>query len=138
MADFPLQIQSDDHVDSIIEILPLKCASLSISLPKNVTLNDSQISSFIIGKRIETTGVLLLRNTLDDMVIKMITISAPVCISRGTIDLATIDLGKTGHITSWKSIPFSFTVSNESEIPLVYEIECPEHIDIVSIGGTRG
>ena len=103
-----------------------------ISAPKP-NLSSDDISLLNSGKKVSSNGSMLFKNS-DGVAIGFIRLKCFYCLSVAEIDMINIDLGKVGHINGWKDSMFSFNVLNLSDITLNYNIECPDSIEIKSVG----
>ncbi|KAH6570662.1 hypothetical protein BASA62_004240 [Batrachochytrium salamandrivorans] len=107
---------------------------LSVPCPRPV-YEDDIWSAIVAGKKVIQDGMLLLQNIDLGTTIKMIELSAGYCISNGEVTPTAVDLGKVGHFSMWREVPFSFTIINLSDCPFQYEIEMPDVIDVTAISG---
>ena len=127
-----------DTVDGASESFGLdKSASLQLSIrPKeSFTLSETQFVDFQAGKKLKLSGDIALLDCDSNRIVKAFPVEFIIISSRLSTDIDAIDLGKTGYLNGWKDVPFSFTVLNNSDIPLFYELRHSDCIDLVSIEG---
>ncbi|ORY49611.1 hypothetical protein BCR33DRAFT_713934 [Rhizoclosmatium globosum] len=92
----------------------------------------------LAGKNVTVRGLLLLENPEKDVALNAIDLIASYGLSVGSVEPTFIDLGRVGHLNNWEDVPFSFSVLNQSECSLQYEIELPDMIEIVKITNELG
>ena len=116
---------------------PHEKATLILCAPKPRPVYDDSPEWELLhsGKKFSQFGLVMLKNIDNDMIVKTIDILSTYGISKGDIQPSSIDLGKLGHFNMWKDVRFEFAISNTSEIPLVYEIDAPDPVDVASVGG---
>lgn len=113
---------------------PSNKALMYISCPKPDSLSDEDKLAVSNGKRVCARGILHLCNSETSETIKIVNLLSYYCVSRAEIDLptGTLDLGKIGHANSWNDVRFSFIIKNVSDIPLLYDVDLPDTIELVS------
>jgi hypothetical protein len=104
-----------------------------VSISNLAPLQDEKtISNFFSGKKIDINGILLLEMVGDGDILKVINLSLNFCQSKGSVQPSSIDLGKVGHINGWLESKFSFQIENQSDIALIYELDLPQYVDVLS------
>lgn len=106
------------------------------SLPDN---NSQHVESFKLRKMVTFYGTLMI-NHVDiavPRVVKIIDVTAQVCVSEGTLLASSVNVGKFGYTTSWRNKNFEFKLRNLSEMPLSLVTNL-EHDDIELLGYQKG
>ncbi|KAG9297531.1 hypothetical protein G9A89_001471 [Geosiphon pyriformis] len=115
------------------ELKPGDRAFLYIACPEPIFLDKENSLKLVKGKKAIIEGVLLLYDLKSRTTVKMIDLKANYCVSKGELTPAEIELGKIGHANSWSEVQFQFTLRNISGIPLQYELQSPDCIEIRGI-----
>ncbi|PKC72861.1 hypothetical protein RhiirA1_411279 [Rhizophagus irregularis] len=114
----------------IIELNSGSKAHLYVSCPQPNSLTNEELKLIEDGKKVNVQGVLLLYDIVQELTLKLVNLNANFCVPKGELSTAMINLGKIRHSNS--SI-FQFTLRNLSEIPLHYELQSPDCIEILGI-----
>jgi hypothetical protein len=114
----------------IIELNSGSKAHLYVSCPQPNSLTTEELKLIEDGKKVNVQGVLLLYDIVQELTLKLVNLNANFCVPKGELSTTMIDLGKIRHSNS--SI-FQFTLRNLSEIPLHYELQSPDCIEILGI-----
>ncbi|CAG8445677.1 3690_t:CDS:10 [Ambispora leptoticha] len=122
----------------VLELKPSEKAFLYVTCPQPSSLTNDQLHKISKGKESSLQGVLLLYDLNTQSTVKMIELFAYYCVSIGELSLAEIDLGTIGHANSWADVKFQFTLRNISDIPLQYELQNPDCIEILGIMNEGG
>ncbi|CAJ0650018.1 4891_t:CDS:10 [Entrophospora sp. SA101] len=117
----------------LIELKPGNKAHLYLSCPQPNFLSSEEINTLATGRKVTVKGTLFLNDQNQDMVVKMVNLIAAFCVPKGEININYIDLGKIGLSNSWAGIKFQFTLCNISDIPLNYELQSPDCIEILDV-----
>lgn len=114
-------------------MLPARAKIIAVvSVPKPCPLVDEKsISTLLSGKKIEINGILLLESVEKGDILKVNQLFATYGMSKGLIEPKLVDFGKVGHVTGWSDCKFTFFIENQSEIPLIYEVDVPPWIEIL-------
>ncbi|RKO93087.1 hypothetical protein BDK51DRAFT_24729, partial [Blyttiomyces helicus] len=120
-------------------LLPRQRATVFVTVPKPGAGSDEELAMVLAGgKRASLKGLLLFEDARRaGLVVKAIDLVAAYCLSRGEVDPAAIDLGKVGHFNTWGDVRFGFTVRNLADIPLLYELQLPDAVDVLAFGGDQ-
>ena len=110
-------------------IAPYEKVSIIVTVPMPDGIDTESLDG---GNKLVNRGTLIFEDARSGGTLKLVNLSASYCISKGTVEPATIDLGKVGHFNNWSDVPFSFVVRNPAAISLHYELELPDAIEVVS------
>ncbi|GAB5587420.1 hypothetical protein Unana1_02320 [Umbelopsis nana] len=106
-------------------------SSITVYQPSSDALPEPELKQLGLGERGSTRGLLLFYDGITKTVVKAFDLEASFCVSVADLNIKSINIGKIGHATSWKPIPFSFAVRNLSDIMLRYSIEAPPNVTLV-------
>ncbi|CAG8544148.1 2498_t:CDS:2, partial [Funneliformis caledonium] len=127
-------VDSPFHIcGPFIELKPGKKAHLYISCPQPNSLTSEELKFIEVGKKVSIQGVLLLNDDIQKLSVKLIDLNAKFCVPKGELNTSVINLGKLGHSNSWAGSEFQFILRNLSEIPLHYELQSPDCIEILGV-----
>ncbi|RIA92609.1 hypothetical protein C1645_820444 [Glomus cerebriforme] len=115
----------------IVELKPGYKAHLYVSCPQPNSLTNEELKLIEDGKKVKIQGVLLLNDITQGLTLKLIDLNANFCVPKGELSTTMINLGKIRHSNSLAE--FQFTLRNLSEIPLHYELQSPDCIEILGI-----
>ncbi|CAG8447057.1 5601_t:CDS:2 [Ambispora gerdemannii] len=127
-SELPFQI-----CGPVLELKPGEKAFFYVTCPQPSSLTNDQLHKISKGKEGSLQGVLLLYDLNTQATVKMIELTAYYCVSIGELSPAEINLGMIGHANSWANVKFQFTLRNISDIPLHYELQSPDSIEILGI-----
>ncbi|KAJ3043675.1 hypothetical protein HDV00_004448 [Rhizophlyctis rosea] len=99
---------------------------VTVPLPNGVTAESLEG-----GHKVVSRGSLILDDADTGSALKLVTLSASYCTSKGAVEPTMLDLGKIGHFNNWADVRFSFVVKNLAAIPLQYDLDLPDAVDIV-------
>lgn len=105
-------------------------SSITVYQPSPDALSESEVEQLRLGERGSTRGLLLLYDAITKNVVKAFDLEASFCASMADLSVKSINIGKIGHATSWKPVPFYFAVRNLSDIMLRYSIDAPSYITL--------
>ncbi|KAI8577331.1 hypothetical protein K450DRAFT_252656 [Umbelopsis ramanniana AG] len=104
--------------------------SITVYPPSPEDLSATELEQLSVGERGSIRGLLVLYDAITKNVIKVFDLEASFCASVADLSVKSINIGKIGHATSWKPMPFYFAVRNLSDIMLRYTIEAPSYITL--------
>jgi hypothetical protein len=116
---------------------PKEKAVAKVTVPNPSTKNENQLGSNT-GGMLTQSGSLLLRNRSQGVVLKVIEVISSYGIASLQVEPRKFDLGKIGYLNNWQDVKFSFVLTNTAEIPLVYEFDMPNSIDIIEVTDENG
>ncbi|KND01233.1 uncharacterized protein SPPG_04324 [Spizellomyces punctatus DAOM BR117] len=107
-------------------------AYVSIPSPSALAGNDEAVGNLVSGKKFTLRGILCFEDVRKKLTLGVVDLQASYCLSRGEVEPTLVDLGKVGHFNSWNDAKLKFTLRNLADIPLLYELQLPDALDIVS------
>jgi hypothetical protein len=110
-----------------LKLKPLQKARVKLFPPAP---KDAENEKVMNGKVFKQCGTLLLIDKASSVELKAININMQCTMSIGSIEPRALQLGKVGHVTLWNDIKGSFTIYNQSDVELRYEISHPAFIEI--------
>ncbi|KAJ3343041.1 hypothetical protein HDU93_000211 [Gonapodya sp. JEL0774] len=87
--------------------------------PENLTAE--QIQMLLGGKSVSVSGIFALFDKESGMIVQVVGLQALWGVSLSKIEPSIIDLGLL-HASRLSEVPFTFTIRNKSDLPLVYEL----------------
>ncbi|KAJ3290798.1 hypothetical protein HK104_006518 [Borealophlyctis nickersoniae] len=118
----------------LIKIGPKQKVTVGVAVPKPTSVKEEDLKG---GGKVKMKGTLFFQNTETGIAAKMIDLLACYAVSTGEVDPTIIDLGKVGHFNSWNDVKFSFTIRNKAAVPLYYDVDLPDSVDIIAAGGDQ-
>ncbi|KAG0164422.1 hypothetical protein DFQ28_010304 [Apophysomyces sp. BC1034] len=97
--------------------------------PSADKLDNEGRSLALQGKSGLLKGMLVLYDMRQKLEVLAIELQALFCVSLAELAVDRIDLGKIGHTTSWKPVKFNFSIRNQADVPLTYDIQAPEFFE---------
>ncbi|KAF0517022.1 peroxisomal membrane protein mpv17 [Gigaspora margarita] len=114
----------------LFELKPGDKARVYLSCPQPDSLTQEELHMVSNGKNVSVQGVFFFIDEIQDLVVKLVDICATFCVSKGELSTPIVDLGRIGYSNSWSDVKFQFSVRNISDIPLNYELEIPDYIEM--------
>lgn len=94
--------------------------------------NDSRLLA-LQGRSGPLNGMLVLYDSRQQVEVMAMELQALFCVSQAALSVERIDLGKIGHINSWKPAKFQFSVRNLSDVPVLYTLQASSFLDFVPL-----
>ncbi|CAG8457039.1 15393_t:CDS:2, partial [Dentiscutata heterogama] len=114
----------------LLELKPGDKARIYLSCPQPDSLTQEELNMISNGNNVSVQGVFFLIDEIQNLVVKLVDIRATFCVSKGELSTPIVNLGRIGYSNSWSDVQFRFSVRNTSDIPLNYELESPDYIEI--------
>ncbi|SPR01643.1 unnamed protein product (mitochondrion) [Plasmodiophora brassicae] len=98
-------------------------ATLRIELPHTYAIGQRRWNELASGRPVAFRRRVLVRGRHEDAVLACFAVSGTVAVSLARIDESYVDVGRVGFENGWKDVVVSFTVVNEADIELHYQIK---------------
>ncbi|KAI8335710.1 hypothetical protein BC941DRAFT_429143 [Chlamydoabsidia padenii] len=85
------------------------------------------------GRSGSLEGMLVLYDSRQQVEVLAMELQALFCVSLAALSVERIDLGKIGHINSWKPTKFQFSVRNLSDVPVSYTLQASPFLNFVPL-----
>ncbi|CAG8752658.1 14026_t:CDS:1, partial [Acaulospora morrowiae] len=115
----------------IFELEPKNNAYIYVSCPQPNSLTQDEIKKIANGKKVNMKGIFFLEDQNQNLVLKLVDLSASFCVPKGELNTSYLSVGRIGHSNSWSGVKFQFSIRNISDIPLYYELQSPDCIEIL-------
>ncbi|RHZ71084.1 hypothetical protein Glove_262g53 [Diversispora epigaea] len=115
----------------LLELKPSTKAHLYISCPQPNSLTQKELERMASGRKVDIQGLFLLM--VQNLVVKLIDLKAKFCVPIGELNTPFLNIGRIGHSNSWAGVKFQFSLRNISDIPLNYELQSPDCIEISGV-----
>ncbi|CAG8447699.1 8569_t:CDS:10 [Diversispora eburnea] len=115
----------------LLELKPNNKAHLYISCPQPNSLAQKELERMSSGRKVDIQGLFLLM--AQNLVVKLVDLKAKFCVPIGELNKPFLNVGRIGHSNSWAGVKFQFSLRNISDIPLHYELQSPDCIEISGV-----
>ncbi|CAG8474285.1 10773_t:CDS:2 [Acaulospora colombiana] len=114
-----------------LKLEPRSKAYFYVSCPQPKSLNRDEIKRVASGKKVNLKGVFFLEDQIQNVVVKLACLNASFCVPIGELNTSCLNVGRIGYSNSWSGVKFQFSLRNISDIPLHYELQSPDCIEIL-------
>lgn len=124
----------------IVDLQPCQKVLAYVTVPSPAVLgyDDDACDKLVSGKRANLRGLLCFQDVGTATVMKAVELASSYCVSRGEVEPAVVDVGKVGNFNSWGDVKFKITIRNVTEIPLLYDLQLPDAVDLLSYVAQTG
>ncbi|CAO3600478.1 unnamed protein product [Absidia cylindrospora] len=85
------------------------------------------------GRSGSLNGMLVIYDARQQVEVMALELQALFCVSLAALSVERIDLGKVGHVNSWKPTKFQFSVRNLADVPVSYNVQASSFLNFVPL-----
>ncbi|KAI8887461.1 hypothetical protein K501DRAFT_330502 [Backusella circina FSU 941] len=116
-----------------VALQPGQRIRVRIHSPSPDKLDEMGRTLALQGESGSLKGVLSMYDVRQNIQVLAIELEALFCMSRTEISVDHINLGKVGHVTSWKPARFEFQIHNLADVPASYDIVAPPYLQFTPL-----
>ncbi|KAI9361647.1 hypothetical protein DFJ73DRAFT_956941 [Zopfochytrium polystomum] len=116
---------------------PHQKASLFIDVPEPA-ITDEFATQIRSGLKFPQNGRLAIRNCETGFALQIVDILAFYVLSKGEVTPNFISLGQVGYFGNWRNVAFTFQIRCLSDVPMAYQIACPDEVEVAEILDNTG
>ncbi|KAJ1930017.1 hypothetical protein IWQ60_000681 [Tieghemiomyces parasiticus] len=114
-------------------LAPYHAARLFVRRPEPWPLGLMEVASLAAGHVIRATSQLVLFSPRAGCTLSVVPVAVPYGQSAGAVSPTTVDLPALGYRSAWRPVSFHFEVSNRTNVPLAYLVDCPPGFQVTNV-----